>query len=143
MPPAIPVITPAGFAPTSAIGFAEPDTTLATVSLTKPLPITAMRDPASSALTGAATISVIVGPFAPTTDRPVILALSGVWSGTVKVQRSTDGGTTKLGLTAAGTAWGVFTANCCEPVWEEASVGAALYLDITVTSGTIAYRMGQ
>lgn len=72
-----------------------------------------------------------------------MLALSGTWTGTVKLLRSTDGGATKLPLTAAGLAWGVFNANCCEPVWEEAIVGAALYLDATLSSGTLTYRVAQ
>jgi hypothetical protein len=61
----------------------------------------------------------------------------------VRLQRSTDGGATRLGLTAMGSAYGEFTGNVCEPVWEESETAALLYLNITVTSGSVTYRMGQ
>ena len=143
MPTPIPVSAPAAYAPVSAIGFAEPDSTLAPVSADRPLPVSPVSIPAPTALIGSASASVVVGPFTPNSNKPVILSLTGTWSGTVKLVRSTDGGTTKLPLTAAGQAWGVFSANCCEPVWEETAVGAALYLDITLGSGMISYRVGQ
>lgn len=139
----IPVSAPAAYAPVSAIGFAEADFTLSPVSADKPLPVCPVSVPAPSALVGSASASTVTGPFAPNSDKPVIVALTGTWSGTVKLLRSTDGGTTKLPLTAAGQAWGLFTANCCEPVWEETVIGAALYLDITLGSGTVNYRVGQ
>ena len=72
-----------------------------------------------------------------------MLALSGSWSGTVKVLRSTDGGATKLPLTIAGASWGQFTANCCEAIWEESEAAARLYLDITLIAGSASYRLGQ
>jgi hypothetical protein len=72
-----------------------------------------------------------------------MLQLSGTWTGTVKLLRSSDGGTTKLPLTLAGAAWGQFTANCCEPVWEESETAATLWLDVALTSGTLAYRLAQ
>jgi hypothetical protein len=143
MPTPIPVSAPAAYAPVSAIGFAEPDSTLAPVSADRPLPVSAVSAPAPAALTGSAAASNVVGPFTPTSAKPVVLALSGTWSGTVKLLRSTDGGTTKLPVTAAGQVWGVFSANCCEPVWEESVAGAALYLDIVLGSGTVAYRVAQ
>lgn len=139
----IPVSAPAAYAPVSAIGFAEADFTLSPVSADKPLPVSPVKVPAPSALVGSASASTVTGPFAPNSDKPVIVALTGTWSGTVKLLRSTDGGTTKLPLTAAGQAWGVFAANCCEPVWQETVLGAALYLDITLGSGTVNYRVGQ
>lgn len=143
MPTPIPVSAPAAYAPVSAIGFAEPDSTLSPVSADNPLPVSPVSVPAPTALTGSASASTVVGPFTPNSSKPVILALTGTWSGTVKLLRSTDGGTTKLPLTAAGQAWGVFSANCCEPVWEEAAIGAALYLDIAISSGTVSYLVGQ
>lgn len=57
--------------------------------------------------------------------------------------RSTDGGTTKLPLTAMGSPYGTYTANLCEPVWEESDDAAVLYLDVTLASGSLTYRMGQ
>lgn len=61
----------------------------------------------------------------------------------MKVLRSTDGGTTKLPLTIGGSAWGQFTGNCCEAIWEESEAAARLYRDIALTSGTVNYRLGQ
>lgn len=143
MPTPIPVSAPAAYAPISAIGFADPDSTLSPVSADKPLPVSSVTIPAPAALVGSTAASTLVGPFTPNSAKPVVLALSGTWSGTVKLLRSPDGGTTKLPLTAAGQAWGVFSANCCEPVWEETVSGAALYLDIVLGSGTVAYRVAQ
>jgi hypothetical protein len=143
MPNPIPVAAPATYAPMSAIGFAEADNTLAPVSADRPLPVSTVSVPAPTNLAGTAATSGQVGPFTPNSNKPVVLALSGTWSGTVKVLRSTDGGTTKLPITAAGLAWGSFTANCCEPVWEETVSGAALYLDIALGSGSLTYRMAQ
>ena len=72
-----------------------------------------------------------------------MLSLSGTWAGTIKLIRSTDGGATKLPLTINGTAWAQFTTNCCEAVWDESDAIARFYLDITLTSGTDAYRLAQ
>ena len=143
MPNPITISAPASYAPLSAVGFAEADYTLAPVSADRPLPVSTVSVPAPASLTGTTTASAVVGPFTPNSNKPVVLALSGTWSGTVKVLRSTDGGTTKLPITAAGMAWGSFTANCCEPVWEESVSGAALYLDIALGSGSLTYRMAQ
>ncbi len=143
MPNPIPVTTPATYAPISAIGFAEADSNLSPVSATNPLPVALAVATAPPVLAGTATGTSIVGPFAPIAGKPVMLVLSGQWSGSARVLRSTDGGATKLPLTAAGLAWGGFTGNCCEPVWEESVAGASLYLDIALTSGTLAYRVAQ
>lgn len=143
MPSPIPVAAPASYAPLSAIGYAEADSTLSAVSLDKPLPVSPVTVPGPAALTGTATGASQVGPFAPIAGRAVILALSGTWSGTVRILRSADGGTTRLPVTAAGLPWGVFTGNCCEPVWEDSVPGALLYLDIALTSGSVAYRVAQ
>ena len=35
--------------------------------------------------------------FVPTPGRPVIVTITGTWVGTVKVQKSRDGGTTRTG----------------------------------------------
>lgn len=143
MPTPIPVSAPAAYAPISAIGFAEADSTLSPVSADKPLPVNPVNVPAPAALAGSAATSAMIGPFVPNSAKPVVLALSGTWTGTVKLLRSTDGGTTKLPLTAAGQAWGQFTTNCCEPVWEESVAEASLYLDIALSSGTVTYRVAQ
>lgn len=142
MPTPIPVSAPANYAPVSAIGFADADGTLAPVSADRPLPVIALAVPVPAPLAGLATGSTLAGPFVPSSARPVVLTLAGTWTGTVRVVRSTDNGTTRHLLTAAGSAWGVFTANCCEPVWEE-TADAALYLDIALTSGSASYRIAQ
>lgn len=143
MPNPIPVAAPAAYAPLSAVGFAEADSTLSPVSATKPLPVSLFGQAAPAPLTGSTTVSGQVGPFTPVIGKPVVLALTGEWSGTVSVLRSTDGGTSRLAITAGGAPWAQFSANCCEPVWEEATDGATLYLDITLSAGSVIYRMGQ
>ena len=72
-----------------------------------------------------------------------MLALTGTWAGTVQVLRSTNGGASSQALTMGGTAWGNFTGNCCEPVWDESEAAAQLYLQITLTSGSVTYRIAQ
>lgn len=143
MPNPIPVTAPAGYATLSALGYAELDSTLSQVSPDKPLPVTTISVTAPAALAGTAAVSTLAGPFVPSSDKPVVLGLSGTWTGTVRVLRSADGGATKLPLTAAGSPWGQFAANCCEPVWQESVGGAALYLDIALSSGALTYRMAQ
>lgn len=98
---------------------------------------------APDALAGTMGASGVAGPFAPALSRPINLRLSGTWVGTVALKRSIDGGTTKDALTVGGDVWGVFTANCNEPVWEESEVGATYYLEFARTSGTLVYRVAQ
>lgn len=143
MPNPLPVSAPAGFAPLAAIGFSQPDATLSAVSATSPLPVVLGAAPAAPALVGTASGASLAGPFAPAPGRPVVLALSGTWTGTVRLMRSTDGGTTRLPLTVGGLPWASFTANCCEAVWEESVSGAELYLDIALASGALSYRVEQ
>lgn len=141
--PSIPIQSPASYVPSRAAAFADVDGTSMLVSASNPMPVSIGAAAAAAALAGSSTASGVLGPFLPVAGRPVVLALSGTWSGTVAVQRSTNGGTTKLPLTVAGAVWGQFTTNACEPVWEESEAGAALYLDVTLSSGTLAYRLAQ
>jgi hypothetical protein len=120
--PSPPIQSPASYVPSRAAAFADVDGTSLLVSASNPMPV---PDRAS------------------TTGRPVVLALSGTWLGTVTIKRSTDSGTTKLPLTIGGSIWGQFTANACETVWEETEAGAALYLDVALSSGTLTYRLAQ
>ena len=94
-------------------------------------------------LSGNAVATGVVGPFTPKLGRAIWLALSGTWTGTVTVKRSADGGTTKLPLTAGGQPWAVFTANAYEQIVEETEDGATYYLDVTLASGTLTYRVSQ
>lgn len=97
----------------------------------------------STPLTGTANASTTVGPFTPQLARAIWIVLSGTWTGTVQVLRSTDGGATKLPLTVAGASWASFTANANEPVAEESDAAATYYLSITLASGSVTYRVAQ
>lgn len=140
-----PINAPAGFVPEFAVTFANAGGAAQQVSTASPLPVTFEPAPVAAppALEGATATSALVGPYAPTPRSAVMLTLTGTWSGEVRLLRSTDGGATTLPLTALGQPYGEFTGNVCEPVWEEAEAGVTLWLDITVASGTVTYRMGQ
>lgn len=137
-----PIQNPAGYAVTRAVAFADLDGSMLPVAAATPLPVTLGTAP-TTALTGSASTTSVVGPYQPALGRPVILTLTGTWAGSVKVTRSVDGGTSRQPLTVAGNPWGQFAANACEAVWEESESAAQLYLDITLTSGSITYRMAQ
>lgn len=98
----------------------------------------------STALTGSTNADAESTAFLPQLGRDMYLTLSGTWAGSVQVQRSTDGGTTWNNITiGGGQPWGLYTANCDEVV-DTPTDGAATYrLDITITSGTLAYRLAQ
>lgn len=102
-----------------------------------------LSQPTTTALAGSTATTGVVGPFTPVLGRAAVLMLSGSWAGTIKVSRSTDGGATRQPLTVAGAPWAQFTANACEAVWEESDPTARLYLEITLTSGTVNYRLSQ
>lgn len=140
--PNSPIQSPAGYVPSRAIAFSDVDGTALLASALTPLPVTT-NAAVVAPLAGSTAVTAVLGPFQPATGRAVMLSLSGTWVGTVKLVRSTDGGTTKLPLTINGTAWAQFTSNCCEAVWEESDTTARLYLDVALTSGTLAYRLAQ
>ena len=142
--PSPPIQSPSAYSVSRAVAFADVDGSALLVSLTTPLPVTAMASTSSpTALAGTASASGVQGPFVPAIGRAAILSLQGTWTGTVKVLRSTDNGTTKLSLTVAGSAWGQFTGNCCEAVWDESDATAKLYLDIVLSAGSVTYRLAQ
>jgi hypothetical protein len=133
-----------------AVSFANPDGSAALVNTSAPLPVTlatsstvAIQLPTTKALSGTTSTSTTLGPFTPVVGRSVLLMLSGNWSGSVQLMRSTDNGLTRLPLTVGGSPWAVFTANCCEAVWDESEAVASLYLQITLTAGTLTYRIAQ
>ena len=138
-----PISPPASYVTPTAIGFADSDGDLSLVGAATPLPVTATREAAPPALAGQAAQAVVVGPFVPLLDVPIHLELGGVWSGQVALQRSSDGGTTRPGVTAGGMPWASFAGNVNEVVWQEGEQGVSLYLDIAVTSGTVSYRLSQ
>ena len=139
---ATPIQTPAGYVPTFAVAFADANGNAQWIGASNPLPITP-KLATTTPVSGSVTSSGVAGPFAPVPGRAVLLALSGYWTGVVTVLRSTDGGATKLPLTLGGAPWAVFSVNCCEAVWDESEAGAQLYLSMTVTSGTLTYRIAQ
>ncbi|MEY2942634.1 MAG: hypothetical protein RLY97_648 [Pseudomonadota bacterium] len=160
--PSTPIKSPTNYAVSHAVAFADSEGSAQLVSAASPMPVNinnaaplavsvsnstpmavSVANPTTAPIAGTANANVVAGPFAPVMGRAVILSLSGTWVGAVKVTRSTDGGTSRLPLTIAGGAWANFTANCCEAVWEECDAAASLYLDITLTSGTVTYRLAQ
>jgi len=134
--------SPAGYVPQFAMSFANADGTAAQVTAAAPMPV-APALPLATPLVGSTSTSVTLGPYAPVIGRSVILCLSGTWSGNVQVLRSTDNGMTKLPITAGGAPWGLFAVNCCEAVWDEGDVSGQLYLQVTLSAGTLTYRMAQ
>ena len=148
-----PISLPAGYAPAFAIGFSGANGQLAVVDDAKPLPVAfsttaplavqEVGDPAPAPLSGQTAADLLAGPYVPATGRPVVLALAGDWEGAVRLERSSDGGATRHPLTAGGAPWATFDANACEPVWIEEEEGIELYLDISLASGTLDYRIAQ
>ena len=102
-----------------------------------------MAPPHGPALTGVFNAPGSDGPFRPRVGdgRVVSIELSGVWVGTIKLLRSTDGGATKHPLKIGGIAWGEFTISGVEQVWEETDPRAEFYVDANVTSGSVNYRV--
>lgn len=141
-----PIQNPTGYAIPRAIAYADTDGSMLQVSSAAPLPVAILTSGGSTATTplaGTAATTSVVGPYQPAIGRAVMLLLTGTWTGTVKVMRSVDGGTTRQPLTVNGTTWGQFNANCCEAVWDESESTARFYLDITLASGTVTYRVAQ
>jgi len=138
-----PVSSPSPYVTPTAIGYTDPTGALILVSAENPLPASAARAAAPTPLAGQANQSIVAGPFVPVPETPIHLQLAGDWSGQVTLQRSTDGGATRSPLTAGGMPWATFAANANEVVWQESEQGAALYLDVAVTSGTVSYRLAQ
>lgn len=137
---------PASCIPPHALTFGDIGAPAKAVTADTPLPVvsTASQAPArSTPLEGSVSGALVAGPFTPDLGRPIILTLSGDWSGTVRLLRSTDDGATRLPLTIGGATWGVYTAGANEPAWEESDATARLYLDIALDSGILVYRMAQ
>jgi hypothetical protein len=85
-----------------------------------------------------------LGPFTPELDRPIWVTLSGSWTGTVQLLRSSDAGATKLGLTYSdGSPRATWTGAVNAAVAEESCSGVSYWLAFTRTSGTLAYEVRQ
>lgn len=141
-----PLKPPAAYIAPYAVAFANTGGDADLVSVANPLPVTVAAAGTGSvppALTGASSVAALAGPFTPLAARAIMLTLSGTWTGTVRLLRSTDGGAIKLPLTSGGSPWAVFTSNACEAVWEESEAAGQLWLDLAPATGTITYRLGQ
>jgi hypothetical protein len=141
----LPIHAPASYYPPFAVVFGDGEGNGVPVDAANPLPVTIapLAPETSTPLAGSISASGVVGPFEPVRGRAVWLSLSGTWTGTVTLQRSVDGGTSRLPLTTGGLPWASFTSNACEPVSEDGENGAAYYLDVTLASGTLTYRLAQ
>lgn len=147
------ITLPAGYAPAFAIGYADSNGELAIIDSGTPLPVSlsgsdpvlvqAVSQNAPAPLAGQANASTVAGPYDPVADKPLLIQLSGIWQGTIQIERSVDGGNTRHPLTAGGMPWGRFSGNVCEVVWSEQESGAELFLNIALTSGTVDYRLSQ
>lgn len=92
-----------------------------------------------------------LGPFTPQLSREIWLTLNATAaaSGTAQLLRSTDGGTTKVGLTAGGIAIGAYAfgtvigAIVNEIMGIETDASATYYLNITLSAGAVACRLAQ
>lgn len=98
----------------------------------------------STPLTGTINTTGPTPVFTPQLGRDMYLTLSGTFSGTVQVQRSTDNGATWNNITiSGGQQWGRYTGACDEVV-ETPTDGASKYrLDVTLSSGSVTYRLAQ
>ncbi len=143
MPKKSPIESPASYATSVAIGFADQAGDLVLVTADTPLPVSAKPDIAPLPLSGTTSQTGLAGPYSAQTGTAIHLQLSGDWAGRVSLVRSVDGGATRQGLTAGGMRWASFTANVNEAVWQESEKSARFYLDIELASGTLNYRVSQ
>ena len=141
-----PIQTPSGYVPQYAVSFAGMDGAAIVVDGGHGLPVATVLAAATSTPLGGSTAnaSTMVGPFTPQLGRAIWLTLSGTWAGTVQLLRSHDGGTTKLPLTwPDGSSRASFNANMNAAVSEETVFAATYYLSVTLSAGTLTYRLEQ
>lgn len=138
------VALPAGYITGQAIAYTTAADHAVLVTQAAPLPVAQTRiATTATVLVGTTSATATPGPFTPELCRPIWLTLSGTWTGGVQLLRSTDGGTTKLPLTAGGVGYAAFTGNANEAVIEESCAGATYYLAVTLSAGTLTYRLAQ
>jgi hypothetical protein len=125
------------------MGYSDATGGLSLVSASSPLPVSMTGAATPAPLTGTASANGTFGGFVPARGVGVVLVLSGTWQGSVRVVRSTDGGVTFNPLTVAGMPWAQFSGNICEAVWEENDPAATLHLIVTLSSGSVSYRIGH
>lgn len=143
MPQKSRIESPAGYATSFAVGYSDNAGDLALVTTGTPLPVVLQAGTPPPALAGTASASALIGPFAAMAGLPIHLQTSGVWEGRVSFVRSVDGGATTSALTAGGMRWASFTGNVNEAVWQDGDPAATFYLDVTLASGAVSYRVSQ
>ena len=136
---------PAGYVGIEAIGFGAVGAEMTAVTPASPLPVaTTVIAATSTPLTGSSGTTGAAGPFVPQLGRAIRVVLSGSWTGTVQLLRSIDGGTTRLPITYPdGSARGSWSTNINSRVVEESEAGATYYLAITLSDGTLSYRIAK
>lgn len=93
----------------------------------------------------------VLGPFTPQIGRAVLATLNATASasGSAQLLKSSDGGTTKVGITAGGLATGAWPfTNATGAIVNEAvdaaiSAADTYYLAIQLTGGTVAVKIYQ
>lgn len=110
-------------------------------------PITPAKDMTSASglapVTGSFSATGPSVAFSPIASRAFNVSLWGTFSATIQLERSFDGGTTWLPITAAGTQLYLWTAPASE-VAEEYEYGVQYRVRCTFyTSGTVNYRISQ
>ncbi|WP_068083145.1 hypothetical protein [Novosphingobium rosa] len=96
------------------------------------------------------TVAHVFGPFTPQLARDIWATLVGAAAtGSAQLLRSTDAGASKAGLTAGGKAWAGWSFSAVtgsivnEPVGTESDAAATYYLAVTLTAGSLTYRVAQ
>lgn len=136
--------------------------TLKTTSpLALPSGITALSGSISpTAVTGAAPSGTatgtapnfLIGPFTPQLNRQIwaTLVVAAGTTGTVQILRSTDAGATMTALTKAPNVIGSFTLSGAaagplinEQILAESDAAASLWLSVSLTAGSLTYRIGH
>lgn len=98
----------------------------------------------STPIQGTVTGNSSTEAFTPQLGRDMYITLSGTWTGTVRVQRSTDGGATWNNITiGGGQPWGLYTTNADEVVDTPTDGDATYRLGYNVSTGSVTYRLGQ
>lgn len=139
------IAVPAAYVGIEAIGFGTIGEELHSVTPDSPLPVaTTIAAATSIPLSGSTGTTGTAGPFVPQLGRAIRVILSGNWTGTVQLLRSIDDGATRLPITYPdGSARGSWSTNINSRVVEESEAGATYYLAITMTAGTLSYRIAQ
>jgi hypothetical protein len=95
-------------------------------------------------ITGTADGSSSSNVLVPDVGYYIYVTLTGTWTGTVQVERSTDNGVTWLPITThEGSAAGKFTGNADEDVLLVADSQSRYHLKFDITSGSVSYRLAQ